>query len=580
MNSSISTEITLEALSEMAFLTAGELAAVSGLPDRTARDVLRRLHKHECVDAVTHTRSDATRVRRYFLAPTGIEDLAVRRMDGTRPVDVIRELDLTSREGRQYLMARLDVVDVLYRIALDAAELIEDRYEMKFTWRWERRDALQAVMRLHDGRVVAMSRLGSTHDGDAVRTRFRTLRDMHGRGDLHTTLLVVPGPVDLVRALNHLYTYGVQGVFVATEPELTTSPSGSSIWYTPERNTLSLESVLAQTPSSSMPSTKRPDDGRTMPSATIAEDVGEPGLAACELTIPARRILRALFDFPFIRVERLQQILGFSKGHMGRERVLLSGLGLIHRLRIGRTPQQRRRNGVRLILSNAGRAYLREMDRSGTGQMASWHVEPCEGGDEELRIPGFAVPGGNARTLAKQRAHTDGVYSFLALVAMSCRDSRTWDLVQALPAHRWERAVKYDPGKRPSRIKPDATLVLAHPDGHRSFLVEFERSARYESSMERKLLRYQRYYAAGATRGDFVDGWPTCLFVYEKREYASKFVTVAAKTTPALPMLISSLEDLEMAGSIFSACWEMPWHLDVGLLPLMSLTRAAGRPVH
>ena len=580
MNSSISTEITLEALSEMAFLTGGELAAVSGLPDRTARDVLRRLHKHECVDAVTHTRSDATRVRRYFLAPTGIEDLAVRRMDGTRPVDVIRELDLTSREGRQYLMARLDVVDVLYRIALDAAELIEDRYEMKFTWRWERRDALQAVMRLHDGRVVAMSRLGSTHDGDAVRTRFRTLRDMHGRGDLHTTLLVVPGPVDLVRALNHLYTYGVQGVFVATEPELTTSPSGSSIWYTPERNTLSLESVLAQTPSSSMPSTKRPDDGRTMPSATIAEDVGEPGLAACELTIPARRILRALFDFPFIRVERLQQILGFSKGHMGRERVLLSGLGLIHRLRIGRTPQQRRRNGVRLILSNAGRAYLREMDRSGTGQMASWHVEPCEGGDEELRIPGFAVPGGNARTLAKQRAHTDGVYSFLALVAMSCRDSRTWDLVQALPAHRWERAVKYDPGKRPSRIKPDATLVLAHPDGHRSFLVEFERSARYESSMERKLLRYQRYYAAGATRGDFVDGWPTCLFVYEKREYASKFVTVAAKTTPALPMLISSLEDLEMAGSIFSACWEMPWHLDVGLLPLMSLTRAAGRPVH
>ena len=577
MNSSMSTEITLEALSEMAFLAAGELAAVSGLPDRTARDAVRRLHQHRCIDAVTHTRSDASRVKRYFLAPTGIESLAVQRRDGKRPAEIVRELDLTSREGRQYLIARLDIVEVLCRIALDTAELIEDRYEMKFTWRWERRDALQAVMQLHDGRVVAMSRLGSTHDGDAIRTRVRTLRNTHCRGDLHTTLLLVPGPVDLVRAQNDLYGEGVQGVFVATEPELTTSPLGSSIWHTPGRDTLSLESVLAQTTPSSMPSTKRPDDGRTMPSATITDDVSELGMVACELTIPARRILRALFDFPFIRVERLQQILGFSGGHMGRERVLLSKLGLIHRLRIGRTAQQRRRNGVRLVLSNAGRTYLRQVDRSGSGQMASWHVEPHEGGDDELHIPDFVVPGGNARTLARQRAHTDGVYAFLALLAMSCRGSRTWDLVQALPAHRWERSFKYAPRKKPGRIKPDATLVLGHPDRYRSFFVEFERSARYESSMEKKLLPYQHYYASAETMHDFVDGRPTCLFVYEKREYASKFVKVAAKTAPALPMLVSSLEDLERAGSVFSANWQMPWRLDVGHLPLMSLTRAAAK---
>ena len=572
MNFSISTEIVLEALSEMAFLTAAELAAVTGMPERTARDALLRLYANGYIDAVSHTRSDASRIKRYFLGPTGIEVLAAQRLDGKRPVDIVREQDLTSKEGREFLIARLDVVEVLYRIALDAAALLEDSYDMKFTWRWVRRDALYAMMRLPDGRTVAMSRLGSTHDGDAIRTRFRTLRNMHHRGILYTTLLVVPGPVELVRAMNYLYAADVQGVFIATEAELVTSPLGSSIWHTPGWDTHSLESVLSETPPSSMPSTKRPDDGRTMPSALITEDVSELGMVACELTIPARRIMRALFDFPFISVDKLQLILGFSEGHLGRERALLSKLGLVHRVRIGRTVKQRQRNGVRLVLSNAGRIHLRDVDRSGPSQMASWHVEPHKSGDEELHIPDFLVKGGNAHTLAKQRAHTDGVYAFLALLATCCKTSRTWDLVQALPAHRWERAVKYAPRIKPSRVRPDATIILDHPDGYRSFVLEVERSARSDSTREKKLLPYQRYYASMHTRDDFIDGRPTVLFVYEKREYAAGFATFAAKTRPALPILVSSLDDLEETGRVFGASWLYPWNLDAGKQPLKSLS--------
>ena len=470
-------------------------------------------------------------------------------------------------------MPRLDVVECMYRIALAAAALIEDRYEVKFTWRWERIGPLYATMQLQDGRVVAMSRIGSTHNGDAIRNRFRVLRGMHRRGSLHTTLLLVPGPVEMQRALNYLYAEDVPGIFVATEYELLYSPLGFSIWYTPgRRGRASLASVLAQAPVSVIPTLRRPEDDRTMPSATIGEDVDEQDMVVCELTVPARRILRALFDFPFIRVDTLCQLLGFSKGHMGRELADLRNLDLIHRLRFGRTADQRKNNGTRIVLSTAGRTYLREVDRSGSPEMASWHVVPQVAGDPERHIPNFMVTGGNAKVLANQFAHTSGGYSFLELLAASCRTSRTWNMVQILPAHRWERAIRQARRKgRPSRVKPDATIILAHPDGHRSFVLEFERSAKSQTYRKKKLRPYQRYYASADTSRDFIDGRPTCLFVFEKREYASGFVAFASRTRPALPMLVSSLDDLEKAGNVFSPQWTYPWDLDVGKVPLMRI---------
>ena len=573
MNASTSVEVALEALSEMPFLTAGELSAVAGMPERTARDVLHRLHHHRCISAVSHVRYDVTRVNRYCLAPPGIKQLAAQQFDGTRPAELVRERDLTSNEGRQYLVPRLDVVESMYRIALDAAALLDGRCEMKFTWRWERRNALYAVMQLKDGRSVAMSRLGSTHNGDAIRTRFRTLRDKHHDGELYTTLLLVPGLVELQRALKFMYDENVHGVFVAAEPDLLTSALGSSIWHTTGWDRISLASILERTPVSDLPSTRRPEDGRTMPSDAIADDVGEPDVVSCDLTIPARRILQALFDFPFIPVDTLCQLLDFSNGHMGRELAELRKLGLIHRLHIGRTAKQRNRNGKRLVLSNKGRAYLREVDRSGATPMASWHVVPHADGDAKHHIREFLVTGGNAGTLAKQLVHTSGTYSFLALLAVSCKESRTWSMEQVLPAHRWERAVRYDRSKRPSRVKPDATFILKHPDRYCSFVLEFERSATSATYREKKLRPYQRYYATADTRHDFIDGRPTCLFVFEKREYAAGFVTFAAATNPPMPMLVSSLEDLEKDGNVFSPQWLCPWRLDVGKVPLMSFTR-------
>ena len=64
MNISFSTDETLSALAQMPFLDSIELAAVTGIPERTAREVLRRLEEHGCAGMVRHARPGGFRVRR------------------------------------------------------------------------------------------------------------------------------------------------------------------------------------------------------------------------------------------------------------------------------------------------------------------------------------------------------------------------------------------------------------------------------------------------------------------------------------------------------------------------------------
>ena len=310
-------------------------------------------------------------------------------------------------------------------------------------------------------------------------------------------------------------------------------------------------------------------------------DVDELDRAATELTVPARTLLRLLHDWPLARVSQLQRMTGISAGHLGRAKGQLSGSGLVHHLRIGRTPKQRRANETRLTLGAAGLRYLSRVDRSSEQLMRKqWLVEPNESGDTTYRIPGFRVVGTKSRTLLRERRHTDGVYDFVSLLMASCRESRVWNLVQALPAHRWERRYRYGTRGRGRfrdimrAVRPDATLILEHPDRpFTSFVLEFERRARNPSNIAPKIARYRTYYAADDTRHDFPDGHPTVLFVFERREHAAGFARYAATERGiALPLLVSSLEDLQNAGSVFRDCWLHPWRLDAGYQVMRSLT--------
>ena len=317
--------------------------------------------------------------------------------------------------------------------------------------------------------------------------------------------------------------------------------------------------------------TRRPER-LTLPGETLADDMDALDVVASSLSVRAREILRLLHDCPFVPVSKLQRMLGISPGHMRREIGLLCRARLVYRLRIGRTAKQRQRNETRLCLSSDGRAYLQRVDRSG-GELIDgkvvrdpWLVVPHPGGDEALRVPHYLIEGSHARTLLKQRLHTDGVYDFASLLMDSCLKSDAWHLVEAVPAHRWERRFNY--GTRdnwvfpdiPRSIRPDSTFVLARDDRYASFVLEFERTAKNPSKMGPKLEKYRNYYSSADTEADFPEGRPTILFVFEKRKYAVNFARYARSDGKmALPMLVSSIEELDKAGSALDRCWHWPW---------------------
>ena len=586
-----STDLTLAALAQMPFMDSTELAAVTGLPDRTVRDCLRRLSSHGFLETVPHIRADGARVRRAYLTLEGIEELAQSRLQRENAYDLMKENDMLSAQGREFLLQRLDVVSVIYRVAQAAAASVENTRGLRFTWRWERQGTLEAVLQLPDGRTVAISRIGSTHTGKAIRSRLRAIRNMHKRseakGRVYTTLLLVPGIIEREQAAAFTDAADVEGLYVTIESEMVESALESCVWETPSGTRASVADAIASTPPSKMPPTRRPEEDPIAPSPDIRDDAGTMGLVGSELSGPARMLLRLLYDYPFIRVPQLQRMMGVSLGHLTRVKAELKKADLVTYPSIGRTVNGRKRNGRRVAPSEKGIRHLRTVDRSSAGVIRGfWLLEQCEDGEErspkEYHVPRIRVIGTKAHVLLKERLHTDGAYAFMSLLMHSCRSSRFWDVVQALPAHRWERHFKYGTStnrrfKKISRsIRPDATFVLSHPDrSFPSFVLEFERSATSPSTMSDKIEKYQNYFAADETSQDFLDGRPTILFVYETRENAGKFTSHAAKEGGrALPMLVTSLEDLEVPGNVFSRCWLNPWELDAGYGGLRPLTPA------
>ena len=584
-----STDLTLSALAQMPFMDSVVLAAITGLPERTAREALRRLCEHGLVDTVPYTRSDGTRLRLAYLRLAGIEELAQLRFRGEDANDLIAENDMLSAQGREYLLQRLDVALVLYRVAQAVAAAVGDAEGLRFTWRWERQGSLDAVLQLQDGRTIAISRIGSTHTGKAINTRLVSIRNMHLKRSLYTTLLIVPGVVEHERAAAFMDRSNIEGVYVAAEAEMMREELDSLVWEAPEGRKVEIAGALANTPRSKMPTTRRPEEDPEIPSENIADDAGTMGFVASELSLPGRSLLRLLYDYPIIRVPELQRMMGVSKGHLDRVKAELKRAGLVHYFSIGRTVSGRRRNGRRVALSELGLRYLRTVDRSSAQFIrAFWLLEPCregeEGSDKKYHVPRMRVKGSKAHVLLKERLHTDGVYAFMSILMQSCRSSMFRDIVQTLPAHRWERHFKYGKSKNRKHpyisrsIRPDATFVLEHPDRpFASFVLEFERSATSPSTMSKKLAQYQNYFAAEQTAQDFLDGRPTVLFVYETRDLAGSFTNHASREGGrALPMLVTSLEDLEISGSVFSKCWLNPWYLDAGYQGLRPMTSDQG----
>ena len=552
----------LDTLAHSPFVERDELAAFTELPTSSTLESLQRLKSQGLVAFVRHTRSNTSRVRRWYLTPRGVKRLVAVR--GSTPSRLLRELPV-SVQWQRSLLRRLDAVASLYRVGREVAGCSDCTIE----WRWLRTGALDALLELPDGGALCLVRFGPTLSWQAMRSRIGTLYGMQRTGHCPTALLLLPGNIETQRLAADLRGRRLR-LFAAVEHDAIRAAPGSAIWRSlRDTRGLTLSQVIGRgRDTGSVRLRAAAGSGRqTMPVTTLNGGADGLDLVATMLTMPERRLLDALYDWPLATAAHLGALLGMTEGMMMKTRASLVKRDLVCQLRIGGTPEQRRRNGTRLCLSSDGLRYLARRDRRRVSDLLGlWNIVSDEEGDERLDVNGYRLNGTKLWALARELRHTDGVSDFVAGLAAACRRSTDWRLLQALPPHRWERWFRYNEGWR--SIRPDATIELEHRGSRLSYLLEYERRAIKPGTMAEKLMKYRRYFQAADARVDFDGRQATALFVFADEATASRFCALAAGSLRRpLSLLVSSMETVAETGPL-RRVWRSPWQLERGRVSL------------
>ena len=559
-----SDEVAIRALGRMPFLERRELASVASLVERTALNSLHRLEEQGLVAFVKHSLTERSRMQRWYLTPAGIESLADFE-DGTIE-EVLRRFPL-SAEWQRSLLRRMEAVATCYRIARDAA----GPYEGCMWWRWERSGPLDAVMTLPDGCSLGIARFGSALPRRGMFSRLGSLLEMYRRNLLFGVLVVAPGPIEVHSILEWMRGRSFN-MSVSVEKDIRSGLPGDDLWrshiYRPD-TAFPLKGMIESTVKRSVPPAQPAPRRVSMPDDELLVAGGLDSLS-CKLTEPAASMLDVLADWPLMRQSDMSNLLSISPERIRAGVAQMRGLELVVGLRISKTAAQRRENETRLALSLNGLRYLSRRDRTRLSDLSRfWAVH-----ETQPKKSDFHFGGSKLRVLARELKHTDGVYHAVSVLAASCRRSMDWELVEALPAHRWERWFLYN--NRRYGIRPDAVGQLTWRGNGLSLLLEYEERAIKPARMRERLLRYRFYYGALETQRDF-DCRSILAVVFPDKAAASRFAAFAssemkraARSQKEIPLLVGSLVTLDAEGFL-GCCWLLPSNLSLGTVKLESL---------
>ena len=310
----------LGALARTPFAESGEFAAFAGLPPSSALESLLALEARGLVDFVRHTRTNTSRVRGWYLAPRGIALLAEIR--DTTTGKLLEELPL-STEWRRRLLRRLDALAPLYRVGREVARCAGG----SIGWRWLRAGALDALLELHDGGTLALMRLGPTLSWQAMRSRIGTLYGMQRAGRCPPALLLLPGNIEAQRLTADLRGRAIDA-YAASEDDVMNSASGSALWRSlSDARGLTLEQVVGRSRDMREVHVRveRYSRRETMPTATPGPGADGLDLVATELTMPGRRLLDAIYDWPLTTTEHMAKILDMTEAMMKKTGLSWSG---------------------------------------------------------------------------------------------------------------------------------------------------------------------------------------------------------------------------------------------------------------
>ena len=531
--------MVMRRLASMPFLDRLELAAVSGVPDRSTYDAVDALEWEGLATSISHGTDLLRTTRRYCLTAAGLQHLA--RLEDVGLDRILRAYPV-SAQWRRILMERLDAVGVIYRLASSiAAETGPIRL------RWYRAAPLDAAVELADGRTLGIVRQGLTSDKTGFSKRLYRL----GEGPLPgAALMLMPDEVRLRHARKTLTNSHVPAVLGLERGAAWASPS-EAVWRLPSvAAALDLRYVLSSYLEPGGRLITEPEPSR----ATFPDDfvLGGPGMRTPDWLLPTllkpaeKRVLDLLFDWPGVSPDDFRRLLGVSRGRFYETVAPLSKAGLVRRVVM---------EGRRLALSDRGLALLARRDRTSVGAARKmWSVSPI---DASAPIAWRNVSGRRSRQLLRNLDHTAAVHGFVAALAKQAR-SLGWDLAQLDPPMRAARHFRHRDRLR--SVHPDAFGVLRRDSTTWPFFLEWERRAVRPSTMGARLAPYLRYHSSHRPADDH-GAQPAVLVVFSDDIAATNFLRVAREETAqarvAMPLLVSHEGLLEREGPLGRA-WRTP----------------------
>ena len=545
----------LRRLAAMPFLDRLELAALSGIPDRSAYNAVAGLERQGLAASLPHATSLLRTTRRHYLTAAGLSRLA--DADGLSLEQLLRNRPVSAR-WRRILLERLDAVGVIYRLASSIASL-----QGAVRFRWYRGNPLDCGIILSDGRTIGIVRQGHTADRTGFAKRLWSLRE----GQLPSgVFLLIPDEVRLRHARRLLATAPIPAL-LSLERDVVGSGPARPVWHPPSVNAvLGLREALSYFDRGGGLPDETPLQRTTSPRYIRMESEGgklPDSLLPAMLAPAEKRALDLLSDWPWIISDELQALMGVSQARLSQITSALDGLQLLDRVSV---------SGSRLVLTDRALALLARRDRTAVGAARKrWSAVPR---DSRKPLDWRNVSGRRSRQLLRNIEHTAAVHWFIAGLARQARESG-WEIVQLDPPHRASRHFRH--GDRLRSIHPDAFGILRKGGITWPFFLEWERRAVRPTTMAARLAPYLRYYSSHRPTDDH-GVQPTVMVVFDDDIAATHFLRVASEEMDGsrvnVPLIASHLAALEKVGPLGRA-WRTKagWEL---ANPLWPASKTAG----
>ena len=500
----ISTELILSRLAEMPFLDRLELASLTGLPESTVYQAIRRVEDDGLVASVPHTPEHGPHTRRYSLTAEGVRRQAHNEGGA---VDAVLRSRPVSAQWQRLLLERLDALAVVYSVIETISGVAAPLSVCLY-----RSYPLDAVVTLPGSRTVGISRRGRTSDRASFAKRLHRLL----RGPLPGALLFVVPDETRLRHTRRMLSQLHVPIFIALERDAVASLVDDAVWQSTDAVArFDMQSIVTRHADGGSVPTEKAASRASLP---ISLPVGSALAHSPSHLLPSalnpsdKRALDLVADWPGITPANLRALLGLKPSRFSQIAARLKEADLIRTISL---------NGHRLVPSDRALGMLARGDRTSVG-VARRRWSDGEVAGRKL-VDWRGVPGRRLRQLLRHIEHTHAVHAYLASTIMSAR-SEGWEIEQLDPPHRAARHFRHEDG--PRSVHPDAFFMLTRGGEQRAFFLELERRAVRPSTMRHRLAPYLRYYSTTRPLDDH-GVTPTVLIVVEDAIIAPHFRQIA-----------------------------------------------------